>query len=153
MTEMALLDAAPRPPGLRSRFVEGIGGLGLHVLEAGSSQTWAPGSPSPDPKWRLVTEVLGWGLVGAADQGGDLALLGDQTDQDQLVQVVRQGGGGGAEASLQPADRHALITGAHQCPIHLQASGVSQRFQLRGDFFDFHGNRVDRPSRIVNRCF
>lgn len=61
MTEMALLDAAPRPPGLRSRFVEGIGGLGLHVLEAGSSQTWAPGSPSPDPKWRLVTEVLGWG--------------------------------------------------------------------------------------------
>ena len=68
MTEMALLDAAPRPPGLRSRFVEGIGGLGLHVLEAGSSQTWAPGSPSPDPKWRLVTEVLGWGLDGVAVQ-------------------------------------------------------------------------------------
>ena len=59
MTEMALLDAAPRPPGLRSCFVEGIGGLGLHVLEAGSSQTWAPGSPSPDPKWRLVTKMLG----------------------------------------------------------------------------------------------
>src|SRR5436853_888253 len=35
MTTLPALDAAGLPPGIRSRFVDGINGLRMHVLEAG----------------------------------------------------------------------------------------------------------------------
>ena len=37
MSELAPLDAAVLPPGIRSRFVDGVNGLRMHVLEAGEA--------------------------------------------------------------------------------------------------------------------
>ena len=37
MTDIGLLDASVLPAGIRSRFVDGINGLRVHVLEAGAS--------------------------------------------------------------------------------------------------------------------
>ena len=36
------LDAALLPPGIRARFVDGVNGLRMHVLEAGHERPDAP---------------------------------------------------------------------------------------------------------------
>ena len=38
MAELAPLDPAVLPPGLHSRFVDGVNGLRMHVLEAGEGE-------------------------------------------------------------------------------------------------------------------
>ena len=44
MIETSVLPDIPLPPGIRSRFVENINGLRMHVLEAGFETAAAPAS-------------------------------------------------------------------------------------------------------------
>jgi hypothetical protein len=46
MSELESLDASVLPTGIRSRFVDGINGLRMHVLEAGYEER---GRPLPVP--------------------------------------------------------------------------------------------------------
>src|SRR5215813_7895392 len=74
---MALPDI-PLPPGIRSRYVEGINGLSMHVLEAGFETTGRPcllllhGFPELAFSWRKVMPALAAGgyHVIAPDQRG-----------------------------------------------------------------------------------
>jgi pimeloyl-ACP methyl ester carboxylesterase len=72
------LDAARLPPGIRARFVDGVNGLRMHVLEAGHQRPDAPmllllhGFPELAFSWRAVMPALadaGWHVV-APDQRG-----------------------------------------------------------------------------------
>jgi pimeloyl-ACP methyl ester carboxylesterase len=72
------LDAALLPAGLRARFVEPVGGLRMHVLEAGHAREGAPmllllhGFPELAYSWRAVMPALaaaGYHVV-APDQRG-----------------------------------------------------------------------------------
>jgi pimeloyl-ACP methyl ester carboxylesterase len=64
MTEPSPLPDIPLPPGIRSRFVEGINGLRMHVLEAGYETRDRPcvlllhGFPELAYSWRRVLPVL-----------------------------------------------------------------------------------------------
>jgi len=64
MPELAPLDPAVLPPGIRSRFVEGINGLRVHVLEAGFEASGRPcvlllhGFPELAYSWRKVMPPL-----------------------------------------------------------------------------------------------
>jgi pimeloyl-ACP methyl ester carboxylesterase len=77
MSELAPLDAAVLPPGLRSRFVDGVNGLRMHVLEAGEGEgrpllLLLHGFPELAYSWRKVMEPLaaaGYHVV-APDQRG-----------------------------------------------------------------------------------
>jgi pimeloyl-ACP methyl ester carboxylesterase len=78
MSELPPLDQAVLPPGVRSRFVEGINGLRMHVLEAGFETTGRPcvlllhGFPELAYSWRKVMLPLaeaGYHVV-APDQRG-----------------------------------------------------------------------------------
>ena len=60
MTEMAPLEAAALAPGIRSRFVQNINGLRIHMLEAGFEARERPlvlllhGFPELAFSWRKV---------------------------------------------------------------------------------------------------
>src|SRR5712675_1981249 len=78
MTELAPLDNAVRPSGIRSRFVRDINGLRVHVLEAGFETRSRPlvlllhGFPELAYSWRKVMQPLaaaGFRVV-APDQRG-----------------------------------------------------------------------------------
>jgi len=78
MTDKAPLPDIPLPPTIRSRFVEGINGLRMHVLEAGFETKGRPcvlllhGFPELAFSWRKVMPVLaeaGYHVI-APDQRG-----------------------------------------------------------------------------------
>lgn len=78
LPELAPLDAALLPPGVRSRFVPGINGLRVHLLEAGHEVPGRPvvlllhGFPELAYSWRQVLPALaaaGYHAI-AADQRG-----------------------------------------------------------------------------------
>jgi pimeloyl-ACP methyl ester carboxylesterase len=78
VTETTTLPDIPLPPGIRSRFVEGINGLRMHVLEAGFETKGRPcllllhGFPELAFSWRKVMPVLaeaGYHVI-APDQRG-----------------------------------------------------------------------------------
>src|SRR5258705_8302225 len=94
MTATTDLPDIPLPPGIRSRFVDGINGLRVHVLEAGFETKGRPcllllhGFPELSFSWRKVMPALaeagyhviapdqrGYGRTTGwdADYGGDLA--------------------------------------------------------------------------------
>ena len=86
------LDASLLPSGVRSRFIDGINGLRMHVLEAGHEQTGRPlvlllhGFPELAYSWRKVMAPLaaaGFHVV-APDQRGYGRTTGwsDAYDQD-----------------------------------------------------------------------
>ncbi|MGE0701482.1 MAG: alpha/beta fold hydrolase, partial [Hyphomicrobiaceae bacterium] len=89
---LAPLDPSHLPVGIRSRFVEGIQGLRMHVLEAGHESTGRPlllllhGFPELAYSWRNVMVPLarlGFHVV-APDQRGYGRTTGwsDSYDQD-----------------------------------------------------------------------
>jgi len=49
MTDLPPLESAVLPAGIRSRFLDGINGLRMHVLEAGFAPFQQPGY---DNRWR-----------------------------------------------------------------------------------------------------
>ncbi len=78
MTDLAPLAGPALPPGIRARFVEGINGLRMHVLEAGHETPGRPcllllhGFPELAYSWRKVMPALaaaGYHVV-APDQRG-----------------------------------------------------------------------------------
>ena len=78
MTAATPLPAIPLPPTIRSRFVEGINGLSMHVLEAGFESKGRPcvlllhGFPELAYSWRKVMPLLaaaGYHVI-APDQRG-----------------------------------------------------------------------------------
>ncbi len=78
MTELPPLDASILPPGVRARFVDGINGLRMHVLEAGFETPNRPcvlllhGFPELAWSWRKIMPALaaaGFHVV-APDQRG-----------------------------------------------------------------------------------
>ncbi len=90
MTELPPLDATLLPAGIRSRFVEGINGLRMHVLEAGHDQPGRPlllllhGFPELAWSWRKVMPALaaaGYHVV-APDQRGYGRTTGWDADYD-----------------------------------------------------------------------
>jgi pimeloyl-ACP methyl ester carboxylesterase len=100
---MTTLPDIPLPPGIRSRFVEGINGLRLHVLEAGYETSRRPcvlllhGFPELAYSWRKVMPVLaqaGYHVV-APDQRGYGRSTGWDADYDgdlnsfRLLNLVR----------------------------------------------------------------
>ena len=64
MIELPPLDAAVLPPGIRSRFVDRINGLRVHILEAGYETPGRPcilllhGFPEIAYSWRKVMGPL-----------------------------------------------------------------------------------------------
>jgi len=103
MTEMAPFDAAVLPPGLRSRFVEGVNGLRMHMLEAGFESEGRPcllllhGFPELAWSWRKVMPALaaaGFHVI-APDQRGYGRTTGWDPDYDgdlrsfRLLNLVR----------------------------------------------------------------
>ncbi len=78
MTELAPLDRAVLPAGIRSRFVPGINGLRVHVLEAGFEQRGRPcvlllhGFPEIAYSWRRIMPALaaaGFHVVAPDERG------------------------------------------------------------------------------------
>jgi pimeloyl-ACP methyl ester carboxylesterase len=78
MNEPTSLPDIPLPPGIRSRFVDGINGLRMHVLEAGFETKGRPcvlllhGFPELAYSWRKVMPMLaeaGYHVI-APDQRG-----------------------------------------------------------------------------------
>ncbi len=103
MTESASLPDIPLPSGIRSRFVEGINGLRLHVLEAGYETRGRPcvlllhGFPELAFSWRKVMPALaeaGYHVI-APDQRGYGRSTGWDADYDgdlnsfRLLNLVR----------------------------------------------------------------
>jgi pimeloyl-ACP methyl ester carboxylesterase len=100
---MTTLPHIPLPPGIRSRFAEGINGLRLHVLEAGYETRGRPcvlllhGFPELAYSWRKVMPALaqaGYHVV-APDQRGYGRSTGWNADYDgdlnsfRLLNLVR----------------------------------------------------------------
>ncbi len=90
MTELAPLDAAVLPGGVRSRFIDGVNGLRLHILEAGFEGEERPlvlllhGFPELAYSWRKVLPALaaaGFHAV-APDQRGYGRTTGWDPDYD-----------------------------------------------------------------------
>ncbi len=86
---LAPLDPAVLPPGLRSRFVDGVNGLRMHVLEAGEGEgrlllLLLHGFPELAYSWRKVMPALaGAGFhVVAPDQRGYGRTAGWSADYD-----------------------------------------------------------------------
>ena len=87
---MAVLPDLPLPPGIRSRYVDGINGLRIHVLEAGHESPSRPcvlllhGFPELAYSWRKVMPVLaeaGYHVI-APDQRGYGRTTGWDPDYD-----------------------------------------------------------------------
>jgi pimeloyl-ACP methyl ester carboxylesterase len=103
MPEMQPLDAAALPPGVRPRFVDGINGLRMHVLEAGFEPRGQPcvlllhGFPELAYSWRKVMPALAAAdyHVVAPDQRGYGRTTGWDPDYDgdlaqfRLLNLVR----------------------------------------------------------------
>src|SRR6202045_251933 len=100
---MTTLPDIPLPSGIRSRFVEGINGLRLHVLEAGYETRGRPGVlllhgfPELAYSWRKVMPALasaGYHVI-APDQRGYGRTTGWDSDYDgdlnsfRLLNLVR----------------------------------------------------------------
>jgi pimeloyl-ACP methyl ester carboxylesterase len=100
---MQPLDAAILPPGIRSRFVEGVNGLRMHILEAGFETAGRPcllllhGFPELAYSWRSVMAPLaeaGFHVV-APDQRGYGRTTGWNGDYDgdlasfRMLNIVR----------------------------------------------------------------
>ncbi len=100
---MTTLPDIPLPPGIRSRFVEGINGLRMHVLEAGYETRGRPcllllhGFPELAFSWRKVMPQLaaaGYHVI-APDQRGYGRTTGWDADYDgdlasfRLLNLVR----------------------------------------------------------------
>src|SRR6201989_3467561 len=98
-----LLPTIPLPPGIRSRFVENINGLRMHVLEAGFETKGRPcvlllhGFPELAFSWRKVMPALaaaGYHVI-APDQRGYGRTTGWDADYDgdlnsfRLLNMVR----------------------------------------------------------------
>src|SRR5215475_1117226 len=90
MTELAPLEAEALPSGIRSRFVPGINGLRMHVLEAGFDDRSRPlvlllhGFPELAYSWRKIMLPLaaaGYRVV-APDQRGYGRTTGWDADYD-----------------------------------------------------------------------
>ena len=90
MTELPPLDSAVLPPGVRARFVEGVNGLRLHILEAGHESPGRPlalllhGFPELAYSWRKIIPPLaaaGFHVV-APDQRGYGRTTGWDPDYD-----------------------------------------------------------------------
>lgn len=77
----------------------------------------------------------------AADQGGGLSLLRDETIPDQPLKVVRQGRGRNPQALLHLMDGQTTVSSADQRSIELEARRVTERFELLRGFFDVHGSK------------
>src|SRR5690348_667546 len=103
MSELASLDESMIPSGVRSRFVSGINGLRMHVLEAGFETRGRPavlllhGFPELAYSWRKVMPVLaaaGYHVI-APDQRGYGRTTGWDTryeadpDQFRILNMVR----------------------------------------------------------------
>ena len=103
MTELPPLDGAVLPSGIRARFVDGINGLRMHVLEAGFEPAGRPcvlllhGFPELAYSWRKVMPALaaaGFHVV-APDQRGYGRTTGWDGDYDgdlasfRLLNLVR----------------------------------------------------------------
>jgi pimeloyl-ACP methyl ester carboxylesterase len=103
MTELPPLDTPTLPPGVRSRFVDGINGLRVHVLEAGFETPGRPcllllhGFPELAYSWRklfLPLAAAGYHVV-APDQRGYGRTTGWDPDYDgdlasfRLLNLVR----------------------------------------------------------------
>jgi len=103
MTEIPPLSAVPLPSGIRSRFVEGINGLRMHVLEAGFETKGRDGVlllhgfPELAYSWRKVMPALadaGYHVI-APDQRGYGRTTGWDADYDgdlnsfRLLNLVR----------------------------------------------------------------
>ena len=103
MTTTIDLPDIPLPPGIRSRFVEGINGLRMHVLEAGFETRGRPcvlllhGFPELAFSWRKVMPALaaaGYHVI-APDQRGYGRTTGWDADYDgdlasfRLTNLVR----------------------------------------------------------------
>src|SRR5580704_10817106 len=64
MTELQPLDGSVLPPGIRSRFVENVNGLRVHILEAGHQTSGRPcllllhGFPEIAYSWRRIMPAL-----------------------------------------------------------------------------------------------
>src|SRR3954462_7196697 len=100
---MDAVDATLLPPGIRSRFVDGINGLTMHVLEAGFETAGRPcilllhGFPELAYSWRKVMPQLaaaGYHVI-APDQRGYGRTTGWDADYDgdlnsfRLTNLVR----------------------------------------------------------------
>ncbi|HEV2958125.1 MAG TPA: alpha/beta hydrolase [Xanthobacteraceae bacterium] len=103
MNELPPLDGAVLPAGVRSRFLDGINGLRVHLLEAGFESAGRPcvlllhGFPELAYSWRKVMPALaaaGFNVV-APDQRGYGRTTGWDADYDgdvssfRLVNLVR----------------------------------------------------------------
>jgi pimeloyl-ACP methyl ester carboxylesterase len=103
MTELSPLPSASLPAGIRARFIDGINGLKIHVLEAGFQAEGRPmvlllhGFPEIAYSWRKVMPVLaeaGFHVV-APDQRGYGRTTGWSASYDtdltpfRLVNLVR----------------------------------------------------------------
>src|SRR5919205_1815856 len=103
MSDLPPLDAAVLPSGVRSRFLDGINGLRVHVLEAGFESAGRPcvlllhGFPELAYSWRKVMPALaaaGFHVV-APDQRGYGRTTGWDGDYDgdlgsfRLLNLVR----------------------------------------------------------------
>ncbi len=103
MAELPPLDAAVLPPGIRSRFVPGVNGLRMHVLEAGIASDDRPallllhGFPELAYSWRKIMPSLAQAgfYVVAPDQRGYGRTTGWSADYDgelypfRLLNAVR----------------------------------------------------------------
>lgn len=94
---MATIDASLLPPGIRSRFVDGINGLRMHVLEAGFETKGRPGLlllhgfPELAYSWRKVMPALaaaGYHVI-APDQRGYGRTTGWDADYDGELNSFR----------------------------------------------------------------
>jgi pimeloyl-ACP methyl ester carboxylesterase len=90
MTELPPLDSAVLPPGVRARFVDGVNGLRMHLLEAGFDTPGRPlvlllhGFPELAYSWRNIIVPLaeaGFRVV-APDQRGYGRTTGWDPDYD-----------------------------------------------------------------------
>jgi pimeloyl-ACP methyl ester carboxylesterase len=97
MTEPAPMQTAALPSGIRSRFVPGVNGLRVHVLEAGFEDRGRPlvlllhGFPELAYSWRKVILPLaaaGFRVV-APDQRGYGRTTGWEADYDRDVNAFR----------------------------------------------------------------
>jgi pimeloyl-ACP methyl ester carboxylesterase len=90
MTDLPPLDAALLPRGIRARYMEGINGLRMHLLEAGEAAPGRPlllllhGFPELAYSWRKVMPALAEAgfHVAAPDQRGYGRTTGQDTSYD-----------------------------------------------------------------------
>ena len=97
MTDRPTSEFGPLPQGVRSRFVDGVNGLRIHLLEAGDASPQRPmllllhGFPELAYSWRAVMPALadaGWHVV-APDQRGYGRTTGWATGYDAELSPFR----------------------------------------------------------------